>query len=304
MVELETLSRCLLCGSEAIELVDPECNIARCRDCEYVFDNPRPTLPELVKFYSGMSKYDSWLDEIELREVMWKRRLKLVLPFRKPGSLLDIGAGIGQFLSVARPYYEKTYGTEVSTSAIQIAKKKYGVDLFQGTIEEFARSGKVFDNISLIHVLEHVPDPVKVIRLCHSLLSDDGVLVVAVPNDVACLRHWKRRKLVAAGFRKPYPGAGQFCIQPIRLTDQKGEVHLSHFTPRVLANLLRRLGFEVIKNTPDPHYLGLKQVRKLREHIYYNFCVGIEKVFGTNLYDTMLTIAKKKSSTRDQRMAA
>jgi 2-polyprenyl-3-methyl-5-hydroxy-6-metoxy-1,4-benzoquinol methylase len=258
-----------------------------------VFDNPRPTLAELVKFYSRPSQYDSWLNELDLRDAMWKRRLKLILPFREQGSLLDIGAGIGQFLALARPYYEQVYGTEVSTTAVQIAKQKYGLELFQGTLEQFASGGRVFDNLSMIHVLEHVPDPLAVIRICHSLLSEGGVLVIAVPNEVACLRGKLKRSLVSAGILKPRLSAGKFGLEPIRLTEQTAEVHLSHFTPSVLEGLLRRSGFEVIKNTPDPHYVRNTKIKKLRADVYFNFCVGVEKLSGVNPYDTMLVIARK-----------
>lgn len=293
MPVLESLSQCLLCGSQHLDVVDPECNITRCHSCGYVFDNPRPTFAELVKFYSRGSQYDSWLNELDLRNAMWKRRLNLILPFRKRGSLLDIGAGIGQFLALARPYYEQVYGTEVSTTAIQIAKQKYGLELFQGTVEQFASVGRVFDNLSMIHVLEHVPDPLAVIRICHSLLSEGGVLVIAVPNEVAGLRGTWTRSLVTTGIRKPHAGAGKFCLEPIRLTQQTAEVHLSHFTPRVLERLLGRLGFAVTRNTPDPHYVRNTKIKKLRADLYFNFCVGVEKIFGVNPYDTMLVIARK-----------
>lgn len=309
-IELETLSECLLCDGTSFQVLDKECNLNRCQNCGYIFDNPRPVLAELVKFYSRLSKYDAWLNELDERDSMWKRRLNLIAPFRKKGSLLDIGTGIGQFLAVARPYYDEVYGTEVSASAVQIAKEKYGLEVFRGTAEQLLPSGKTFDNISLIHVLEHVPDPAATIGVCHSLLSDGGMLAIAVPNDVSCLRHSLRKKLVAAGIRKPYPGTGKFCIHPIRLTEDTGEVHLSHFTPRVLENLLESSGFEVIKNVPDPHYVERRIDRKLRKDIFYQFCMGINKIAGANVFDTMLVIAKKKSVAEtksllpEQRIAA
>src|SRR5438067_7792894 len=137
-MELETLSRCIVCDDTFLQQVDPACNIARCAKCGYIFDNPRPTFRELVNFYSRPSQYDSWLGELKARNRIWHRRLRLILKTRKKGSLLDVGAGIGQFLSAARDHYDSVYGTEVSKSAIQIAKEKYDLDLIEGTLESMA----------------------------------------------------------------------------------------------------------------------------------------------------------------------
>jgi len=285
-------------------VIDPDCNIVRCASCGYEFYNPRPILDELIKFYSRPSQYDAWLDELEVRDQMWKRRLKLVLPFRKNGSLLDVGAGIGQFLSLARNHFEEVHGTEVSTTAIEVAKQKYGLELFRGTLDGIAHRGKTFDNISLFHVLEHVPDPKSVLRICHSLLSDQGVLIIAVPNEVACLRASLKRLLVARGILHPRRGAGRFGLPLIRLTEETSEVHLSHFTPPVLCDLLRRTGFSILKQTLDPHYVRTNRKEKLRADFYCHFCRAVRAISSTNVYDAMLVIARKAPLESELRPAA
>ncbi len=98
----EVIDRCNVCAGTLLESVDPACNIARCVGCGYVFDNPRPTLEELVKFYSRPSQYGSWLQELPSRQSIWERRLSEMQSTKKSGSLLDVGTGIGQFLDVAR----------------------------------------------------------------------------------------------------------------------------------------------------------------------------------------------------------
>jgi SAM-dependent methyltransferase len=301
-MELEILSHCALCGGRSLQPFDPECNIARCVDCGYIFDNPRPTLEELVKFYSRQAQYDSWLDELNARDRLWHRRLSLLCDTRKKGSLLDIGAGIGQFLSAARNYYDDVYGTEVSDSAIRIAKERYAVDLFEGTVESVASRGMVFDNVSLFHVLEHVPDPLSVLRTCHSLLSDHGILVIAVPNEVVSLRASLKRKLVNAGLRKPLR-VGRSGLPKIELTPETSEVHLSHFTPPVLNQLLARAGFSVITQTLDPYYVATG-TRRLKADLYYYSCLLFHKIVSINIYDAILVIARKNSVSAGQRRAA
>jgi len=298
LMESEILHQCSLCNGALLDVLDADCNIAQCRCCGYVFDNPRPTLQELIGFYSRPRKYDSWLDELVARDRLWQRRLSKLRPTKKNGSLLDVGTGIGQFLSLARGDYSEVYGTEVSSTAVEIARQRYGLELFHGTVDDLAKTGKVFDNISLFHVLEHVPDPKALLTTCHSLLNPGGVLVVAVPNEVASLRAVLRRILVKGNLKKP-GDRGALGLPRIRLDGSIGEIHLSHFTPKVLRHLVSSTGFSILTSTLDPYYVrsGLARVRA---ELYYMFCLSLRGLFGINVYDAILVIARKKPSGGDE----
>lgn len=291
-MKIERLSQCILCDSSRVELLDPECNIVRCANCGYIFDNPRPSLEELIGFYSRPAKYDSWLEELSGRDRMWNRRLRKLQPTRKPGSLLDVGTGIGQFLHLARPLYSSVHGTEVSTAAIGIAHEKYGLDVFRGTIHDLVAQQGYFDNITLFHVLEHVPDPREVLSACHSLLTEGGVLVIAVPNEVASLRGFVKRALTRMGLRKHQPG--KLGLPLISLDGSIGEVHLSHFTPRVLRYLLESTGFSVMNTTLDPYYVRRTSGSWLKADLYYFFCSAVLTLLRVNIFDAMLLIARKE----------
>lgn len=288
-MESELLHQCNLCDSAQLDVLDAECNIAQCRSCGYVFDNPRPTLQALIGFYSKPGKYDSWLEELGPRERLWKRRLSKLQSTKRPGSLLDVGTGIGQFLSLARNSYSEVHGTEVSSTAVEIAKQRYGLDLFRGTIDDLATQCKTFDNITLFHVLEHVPDPKSMLNTCHSLLSPGGCLVIAVPNEVASLRGLKRR--LFSKLRKPKNG-GVLGLPRLTLNGSISEIHLSHFSPGVLARLLESTGFSVITSTLDPYYVRTG-LRRLKADFYYYSCLVFRHLFGVNIYDTILMIARK-----------
>lgn len=291
-MKTELVERCYVCDGDTLETVDPACNIAQCTACGYVFDNPRPTLEELVKFYSRPSQYDSWLEELQIRQQAWERRLDQMQATKKSGSLLDVGTGIGQFLDVARNSYSKVYGTEVSSVAVQIAKEKYDLNVFQGTIEDIDWQGRMFDNISLFHVLEHVHNPKALLQKCHSLLSPDGVLVIAVPNEVSSLRASARRWLMNAGL-KERRGLGRFGLPLIDLGPNNGETHLSHFTPQVLDQLLRKTRFSILEKTLDPYYLRAQPLSRMKADAYYYSCLAFMRIFKVNVYDTMLVIARK-----------
>jgi 2-polyprenyl-3-methyl-5-hydroxy-6-metoxy-1,4-benzoquinol methylase len=291
-METELLQHCKLCDSDSLGLLDPDCNIAQCRTCGYVFDNPRPTLKELISFYSRPGKYDSWLDELGPRNRLWKRRLKKLQSTKKPGSLLDVGTGIGQFLSLARTSYDAVYGTEVSATAVEIAKEKYGLEIFHGTLEELARQQGTFDNITLFHVLEHVPDPRTMLETCHSLLPAGGCLVIAVPNEVISLRALKRWLF---GKIKRRRGAGLLGLPRLTLDGTIHEIHLSHFTPSVLRRVLKATGFSVIADTLDPYYVRTGP-RRLKADFYYYACLIFRYLFGVNIYDAILIIARKEAA--------
>ena len=176
---MENLTVCNLCNSSNIWLVDKNTNICRCKDCGYIFDNPRPALNEIIDYYSQKNKHDSCLCEAQERVLLWKRRLAVIKKYKSSGRLLDIGAGIGQFLFFAQSDF-KVKGTEVSKSAIEIAKQKYGIILAEGLIENISFDSK-FEVITLFHVLEHVLD----LNLCCarilSVLKTGGILIIRVP---------------------------------------------------------------------------------------------------------------------------
>ncbi len=292
-MKLEHLDFCNLCNSNQIEILDANCNICKCRSCGYIFDNPRPIVDELIDFYSKPTKYDLWLSEEQARDLLWKRRLKKMEKTKKIGNLLDIGTGIGQFLHHARKYYTEVYGTEVSESAINIAKNKYNLNnIIKGEIENIQFKEITFDNITLFHVLEHVPNPKTVLEKCRSLLSSEGVLVIAVPNDILSWKIKVKKFLKNIGVKK-FSNLGKLDLPKIKLDGSLAEIHLSHFTPEVLKQLLERVGFSVIENSLDPYY-GTKGVKLFYHHLYYIFHLILMFVLKRNYYDTIYIVAKKK----------
>lgn len=276
----EVVAKCNFCGSSRFADLDASANLKRCLDCDYAFVSPRPSLDDLKKYYSKPSKYDVWLDQIDARELLWKRRLAKIRKFKIAGKLLDVGAGIGQLLHQAKNDFAGVDGLEISASAIVIAKEKYGLNLRQGTIEELSFD-KTYENITLFHVLEHVHDPRFVLEKCKSLLVPGGTLMIAVPNDLKSmelkLRNMKRK-------------IGKFGIPPIVLDGSVDEIHLSQFTPSSLAGALERVGFKVVDVSLDPYFA--KTGWKLLVHrLYYAFHSSLNKLSGANFYNTIWVTA-------------
>ena len=95
-------------------------------------------------------------------------------------------------------------------------------------------------------------------------------------------------------------GLGTFGLPLISVGPENGEVHLSHFTPKVLDRLLENAGFSVVKRTLDAHYIVTGYPR-LKANIYYYSCLAFMQVFRWNIYDTMLVIARKSSAPSAER---
>lgn len=287
-MKLENVEICSVCGSCDIAVFDERSNICRCQSCRYVFHNPRPALDEVSRYYSRSEQCDPWLGESEARDILWMRRLRRVLKYKNHGTLLDVGTGIAQFLFFAKAHFD-VEGTEISNSAIRIAKQRYDIDVTKGEIESIDWDYQ-FDVITLFHVLEHVPDPSSTIRRCRELLKSDGVLVVAVPNDLVGVRSRIRRLLsiLKIGRFRHY---GRLGLPKIDLDGSQDEIHLSHFTPSVLQVVLERHGFDVVENALDPYYVA-EGVRKVFHDALYFCCLLVMRLFGYNLYDTIWMAAR------------
>jgi 2-polyprenyl-3-methyl-5-hydroxy-6-metoxy-1,4-benzoquinol methylase len=206
---------------------------------------------------------------------------------------MDVGAGTGQFLSYARRNFEIS-GTEVSGSAIRIARDKYGVDLIRGGIEDADLGGRRFDVITAFHVLEHVHSPSSVIEKCRRILNEEGVIIISVPNEIDSLTALVKRSakylLSRFGFAagKRYGACG---LRKIELGKDQDEIHLSYFTVDSLKRLLAKNGLIVIDETLDPYY-ATTGPRRFSDDILFGIFLGIKNIFRVNLYDAIWIAAK------------
>ena len=104
-----------------------------------------------------------------------------------PQKILDIGCGLGWLLSFLNDDWDK-YGIEVSKFASGHARK-YG-NIFNGILEDFPDNGK-FDVIVMNHVIEHVENPLQVLKKIRNMLSDTGIFIIGTPDfDSAAARRY------------------------------------------------------------------------------------------------------------------
>jgi 2-polyprenyl-3-methyl-5-hydroxy-6-metoxy-1,4-benzoquinol methylase len=156
-------------------------------ELDMLITHPQPGLDVLGKYYESadyISHTDSKRSLFEkayhfVKGIALKNKLNLINSLQpNKGKILDIGAGTGEFLSVAQQDGWHTTGLEPSDKAKQIAINK-GVS-FVATIAQLEDHS--FDVITMWHVLEHVPDLDHQIKELKRLLKPTGSLIIAVPN--------------------------------------------------------------------------------------------------------------------------
>lgn len=106
--------------------------------------------------------------------------------YREGGRALDIGCGNGSYLSYLKHYGWSVAGVEMSHAAAGMAKEAFGIDVFVGNVRDAGFSAHSFDFVHMSHVIEHVPDPVDVLRTVSGLLKPTGSLYIETPNEASC----------------------------------------------------------------------------------------------------------------------
>lgn len=288
----ETLHQCPACGGSRLRPWDAEAHLQTCSDCSTVFDNPRLDGPGIEAFYAKFGQYDHWLEDLPGRETVWRRRLEVIGRHAKPGRILDVGAGIGQFLSLARAQGYTVDGVELSPRGCAHAKERFQVDLRQGRLEEHEFPDASFDAITIFHVLEHVPSPMETIATCRRLLAPGGILVVAVPNEIDSLTSRLHRLKVGLGITAN-PIRGRRGVKSLVNNPSLDEVHLTRFTQRSLRGVLERGGFEVVHLGVDRHLpeVGAKGIGR---RLHTRLTEWIHASLGLLLHPTMIACARKR----------
>lgn len=121
--------------------------------------------------------------------------LRYLPPLRPGVRLLDVGFGNAAFLDVARRAGWQVAGADPDPRVVARARGE-GFEVREGGIEAYADAAGGFDAITLGHVIEHVHQPLAVLRAAHALLRPGGCLYLDTPNVEAAghrryREHWR-----------------------------------------------------------------------------------------------------------------
>lgn len=210
-----------------------------CENCSFTFTQGFPTGAAMDRYYES-SEYISHSDTKKgimnavyhrVRKYMLKRKARLVIKEarRKSGKLLDIGTGTGYFPSTMAAKGWEVEAIEKNAQARAFAKEKFGLDVRDEEALQTFEPG-TFDVITLWHVLEHLENLNEIWDRLYELLTDKGMLIIAVPNR--------------ASYDAEKYGANWAAYDVPR--------HLWHFTPGTILQFGSKHGFIMAERYPMP----------------------------------------------------
>jgi SAM-dependent methyltransferase len=169
--------------------------IWQCPACEIMYASPRFTEEALLAIYETPDffkaeelkkianfSHDTWQasgDETYIVSALKAANIKKYLA--QGDRILDVGCGIGLFVLEGRHQGFRTEGVEPSRMLSDIASTRIGIDIHNVLIEDFT-PGYRFNGVGLWDVLEHVYDPLRILKRCFDLTEDNGYIFVSVPN--------------------------------------------------------------------------------------------------------------------------
>lgn len=234
------LLRCPVCG----QLVS-QCSEALYWQSMQEFNDPRGTLPDARSAARSQRRSKKYLDNIS------------ALLGKTPAQtrLLDVGCSSGAFLGAAVKLGYAAEGVEPAAKAAATAQAA-GLNVHQGLLEEAAFAGASFDTVTLLEVIEHLKEPLPLLREIQRILKPGGILLVGTANADS----WQAR---AFGAHWDY------------LSIAKHGGHISFFNPHSLEKLAAQAGlsrallktrsvrFSDRGNSAEPVYTVLKVAAEL-----------------------------------------
>ncbi len=218
---------CNICGEARHRVLSRRWGlpVVQCERCGLVYVNPRPAPQSVKDRYTEAYFATEYVPSIPLGQHgegslrYHFERLEPLRPYKRDRRILDVGCATGFFLAGASEDGWTPYGVEISTYAIEYGKRELGLENLSTSLSGLSEG--FFDAITLWETVEHLDDPLAVLRQVYPLLRPGGVLAVSTPNlDSLCYR------LI---------GGRWWPVMPFE--------HLYYFTPQTLKRALEEAGF-------------------------------------------------------------
>lgn len=192
-------------------------NFYICRECQIIWLNPRPMKEDIEKLYKNYHTHGAInkTNKTGIKEEIKKKILNdkfgyqvpyslpiwfgglltritliqdmvgaqiMMLDNKRKGRLLDVGAGNGIFMQQIRDLGWDVIGVEQDQIAATLAEEEFGLKVLSGSFDDLLLETESFDVITMDHVIEHLPDPIKSLRKAYHLLKPGGFIALMTPN--------------------------------------------------------------------------------------------------------------------------
>ena len=203
----------------------------RCGGCGFTQPERLPALPQFFDWLYDQRWAPDWVEQeftSRYKDLIFENILSGLAKRAGPDrTLLDIGAHAGRFLHLAQQAGWKPEGIELNPRTAAYAARRTGLIVHSVNVDRLILDGKRYGAITLIDVLEHIPEPLTLLTRIREALVRGGWVVVKVPGGPAQRLKESARARLKPGYRP-------------RLADNL--VHVNHFTPHSLRTALERAG--------------------------------------------------------------
>lgn len=180
---------CYLCGHRESRKIlslqvphwETPFTLCRCASCRLEFLWPLPCAEQSLRVYDERYYRNGYLAFEEKRRAQFRMLLGQLGPRGAAGPLLDVGAGIGLLVEVAREEGWDAQGIEPSPAACRLARERYGIELRQSQLTNVSPD-PIFGVVVLWQVVAHVSDPLDLLRRAAKMLRPDGLLLISSIN--------------------------------------------------------------------------------------------------------------------------
>jgi SAM-dependent methyltransferase/DNA-directed RNA polymerase subunit RPC12/RpoP len=251
----------------------------RCSDCGIIFIHPQPTGEELKQLYSHeyfegdyrCGHAGSYFDDQVVSTLQQHRLISRIKALKPSGEFLEIGCAGGAFLHEAQQNGYRVRGVEFSSEMAEFARQKFGLDVFAGELVDAKFPTGTFDVVFMGDVLEHIAEPVELLKEIHRVANEKALLVIAVPSQTNSL-------FSRVGFLV-YSALGK------KATVNLPPYHLFEYRPASLQTLLRSNGFKIVdiaQSIMSPKEIALRSSRfqNLAKRMFQYLNYSITAVWG------------------------
>lgn len=226
----KTPSRCLLCKAP-----QPRQLFFRdgkwfwiCTACDFIFVHD--IYPEFGTDTSYLDHTGKLADRVGIKHKQDKDYTRLLAEFesyRVRNRLLEVGCAAGLFLARAGQDGWQCSGVEVLPEVARLARQNRSLDVHTGELVDAGFPDEEFDVVYMNEVIEHIVDPVALMREVHRVLRPGGVALLRTGNA----RSWSAR---LRGGRWHYYRFG-------------GPFHIRFYSPRAARSLAGAAGFASVE---------------------------------------------------------